>query len=147
VPAISPDLSLLIAHTQIIGLTLPFVDFLLSAGPRSVVGWIAGMAQVSRYPERSRCTVPNLYLSVEARCPFHETLIAVAPTQLPADDTSAPLNVWNDFSDSDWRSLYLIYTVTESLFLWTNIMAMGLQGVRDLLARASSSSCSSSRLI
>jgi hypothetical protein len=62
VPAISPDLSLLIAHTQIIGLTLPFVDFLLSAGPRSVVGWIAGMAQVSRYPERSRCTVPNLCL-------------------------------------------------------------------------------------
>ena len=146
-PATSPDLSLLIAHTQIIGLTLPFVDFLLSAGPRSVVGWIAGMAQVSRYPERSRCTVPN-DLSVEARCPFHETLIAVAPTQLPADDTSAPLNVWNDFSDSDWRSLYLIYTVTESLFLWTNIMAMGLQGVRDLLARASSSSSScSSRLI
>ena len=36
-------------------------------------------------------------------------------------------NIWNNFGDEQWRSLYLSYTLTESLFQWTNVMALLLQ--------------------
>lgn len=38
-------------------------------------------------------------------------------------------NIWNNFGDDQWRSLYLSYTLTESLFQWTNVMAHLLQVV------------------
>ena len=92
----SDETELIMMTCFILGMVLPFLDFIMSVGPRSVVGWIGQMAL------------------------------------LPPED-STPLNVWNNFKDADWHALYLVYTVTESLFLWTNIMAQGLQGVGFLL--------------
>ena len=73
-----------------LGMTLPFVDFLFSVGPRYTVGEIARIAHI-------------------------------------ADSDIAEENVWNNFGDDQWRSLYLSYTLTESLFQWTNVMALLLQ--------------------
>ena len=73
-----------------LGMTLPFVDFLFSVGPRYTVGEIARIAHI-------------------------------------ADSDTAEENVWNNFGDDQWRSLYLSYTLTESLFQWTNVMALLLQ--------------------
>ena len=73
-----------------LGMTLPFVDFLFSVGPRYTVGEIARIAHI-------------------------------------ADSDHAEENVWNNFGDDQWRSLYLSYTLTESLFQWTNVMALLLQ--------------------
>jgi hypothetical protein len=36
-------------------------------------------------------------------------------------------NIWNNFGDEQWKSMYLSYTLTESLFQWTNVMAQLLQ--------------------
>ena len=92
----SDETELIMMTCFVLGLTLPFLDFIMSVGPRSMVGWIGKMAM------------------------------------LPKEDPTS-MNVWNNFGDSDWHALYLVYTVTESLFLWTNIMALGLQGVGFLL--------------
>ena len=43
-------------------------------------------------------------------------------------------NIWNNFGDEQWRSLYLSYTLTESLFQWTNVMALLLQVIPNALS-------------
>ena len=51
----------------------------------------------------------------------------IARIALIEDTDTSEENIWNNFGDDQWRSMYLSYTLTESLFQWTNVMAQLLQ--------------------
>ena len=38
------------------------------------------------------------------------------------------LSPGNNFKEADWHALFLVYNVTESLFLWLNIFSQALVG-------------------